>query len=197
MINVFKKSFERINNVKNFYKDVLYRIQKEKKIFFKIIHIDQNYIELHVKGKTTSIKEKKVVDVIYEHHIISGLSSRDASMVGVYYGYNLKKIGSKNRSINYPLLCINNEGRYRLTHEDRDGNIGYMDTKTNEIFLKSPIYLANNVTIIDQFDPTQACYIGILAGYRSYRLEETSLKSTYNNNVVSLFDDKQSINSKR
>lgn len=138
-----------------------------------------------------------MIDVIYEHHIISGLSSRDACTLGVYYGYNMKKMGSEHRSINYPLLCINNEGRYRLTHEDRDGNIGYIDTKTNENFLNSSIYLANNANIIDQFDPTQACYIGILAGYRSYRLEETSNKSTYSNNVVSLFDSKQSVNSKK
>ena len=197
MIKVFKKTFEKIDNVKNFYKDVLYRIQKEKKIFFRIVHIDENHIELQVKGKTASLKKTKVVDVIYEHHIISGLSSRDACTLGVYYGYNLKKIGRENCSINYPLLCINNEGRYRLVNEDRDGNIGYMDTKTNEIFLNSPIYIANNAMIIDQFDPTQACYIGILAGYRSYRLEETSKKSTYNNNVVSLFDYKQSANSKK
>ncbi len=170
--------------------EVLYRIKKEQKVFFRIVDMDNGVVELHVKGKTSSMK-KNVLNVIYETHIISGLSSPDACSLGVFYGYNLKGLFS-GRNFNYPLLCISNEGRYRLMSENREGNIEFIDTKTMEKFVKCPIAIAKDYQIIEKFDPTQACYIGILAGIKKHKLESNQQKTTYENNVVPIFNSKKS-----
>ena len=196
MIKAVNNFFKKLIDFKFFCKEALYKIQKERKIFFRIVDINENFIELHVKGKSASAK-KKVVDIIYENHIISGLSSCDACSLGVYYGFNLKNMCNDKIPIKYPLLCMNNSGRYRLLYEERDGNIAYMNTITNEKFVKSPICLAKDYNTIEQFDPTQACYIGILAGSKCHKLESSTKKTTYNSNIIPLFDKNSSLNSKK
>lgn len=187
---MIKNISKRIKKFTILLSEVSYRIKKEQKIFFRIVDMNNGIVKLHVKGKASSMK-KDVLDVIYETHIISGLSSPDACSLGVFYGYNLKSLYSGKNS-NYPLLCISNEGRYRLTSENRDGNIEFIDTKTDEKFCKCPIIIAKDYQIIEQFDPTQACYIGILAGIKSRKLEDNQHKTTYENNVVPIFDSKKS-----
>lgn len=183
------KFLKKINNLKTVFSEVLFKVKKDQKIFFRIVNIYENTIELQVKGKTASIK-KQVFDIIYESHIISSLSSLDACTLGVFYGFNLKKMGAI-KNVNYPLLCINNEGKYRLHYEAQDGKICFINIKTKEETLQCPIDIAKDYRLIDEFDPTQACYIGILAGLRTRKMEKISKTIDYNKNVVPLFKDIQ------
>lgn len=179
MINIIKRFISLLLEASS-------QIKKEQKVFFRIVDVNDGVVELHIKGKTSSMK-KDILDVIYETYIISGLSSLDACSLGIYYGYNLKNLYS-GRNSNYPLLCISNEGRYRLMSENRNGNIEFIDTKTNEKFCKCPIATSKNYQIIEKFDPTQACYIGILAGIKTHKLEN---KTVFENNIVSISNAKK------
>ena len=61
-------------------------------------------------------------------------------------------------------LLTNTRGRYTISSEKRTGEIKYYDKKYKREYLEHPITIASNDYIISEFDSTQACYIGILAG---------------------------------
>ena len=180
------KMMKKIKKITRFLSEISYKLKKEQQIFFKIVDINDDVVELQIKGKTSSMK-KNVLDVIYETYIISRLSPLDACSLGIFYGYNMKNL-CLEKNPNSPLLCLSNEGRYRLISENRNKDIEFTDTKTHETFCKCPIATVKDYQIIEKFDPTQACYIGILAGIKTDKLEN---KTTHKNNVVPISGSKQ------
>jgi hypothetical protein len=58
----------------------------------------------------------------------------------------------------------NARGKYRIHSMNRDGIISYLDTTKNLSHDRHPATIAKDETLISQFDPSQACYLGILAG---------------------------------
>jgi len=61
-------------------------------------------------------------------------------------------------------LLSNKTGQYCIAFQDRSGEVGYFDQKTRKEFLQQPLEMVKNTYLISQFDPSQACYIGLLAG---------------------------------
>lgn len=108
-----------------------YQIQREKAIIFRIIHIDKMGVQLRLKGKN-AVFTQTLLDIVYQNTIISGLSPIDACQLGVFYGFNLNKLSAEEEK-NYAPFAINNKGRYRITSQNRSGEITFIDTLTKKI----------------------------------------------------------------
>ena len=65
---------------------------------------------------------------------------------------------------NMSFLLKNTRGRYKIVFQNRNGDIGYFDQKTKKEFVEHPLTVAQSELLISRFDPSQACYIGLLAG---------------------------------
>lgn len=159
----------------------LYRLVRDRiNVLFKAImfyqlapyHIEEidltkQQLVIRCRG-TRSIMRPSYVDVIADDTIIRGLSPMHACWVGGYFGRAFrspdqkKEMLGKMRNISFSLK--NNRGRYKIIFQNRNGDIGYFDQKTKREFVEHPLTVANNEYIISGFDPSQACYIGMLAG---------------------------------
>lgn len=162
---IFYLGFKKIKSeIKNLY----FEYQRKRDIIYRIIMIDpkkQNAI-LQIKDKNVIFKSN-VIQILYDANILKGLAPKDASHLGIVYGKILKKV-SDNKSFlkndRMMNLLQNNNGKYRILYERRDKKIGYVNIISNDVYIESPLEIANNKEVINQFNPSQACYIGILAG---------------------------------
>ena len=57
-----------------------------------------------------------------------------------------------------------------MVSQNRSGAIEYIDTITCIVYEDWPLNIARNRKIISGFDPSQACYIGVLAGVKTNKL---------------------------
>ena len=160
----WNKKRRTFKNFFRFFKKMYYQIQREKAIIFRIIHIDKMGVQLRLKGKN-AVFTQTLLDIVYQNTIISGLSPIDACQLGVFYGFNLNKLPAEEEK-NYAPFAINNKGRYRITSQNRRGEITFIDTLTKKIKTLPLTNLVKKTAIIQHFDPTQACYIGLLAGMK-------------------------------
>ncbi len=100
--------------------------------------------------------------------VISGLSPNQSSLLGGYYGRALsvkhEKYGTFKQAKNINFLLSNSHGRYKITLQNRDGSVSYYDQKTHQEFIEHPLTIVSNNYVISEFDSSQACYLGILAG---------------------------------
>ncbi|OGT63238.1 MAG: hypothetical protein A3E85_05990 [Gammaproteobacteria bacterium RIFCSPHIGHO2_12_FULL_45_12] len=62
------------------------------------------------------------------------------------------------------LLLRFKKGRYKMLSLDRKGMISFLDARTNTTHTQRPVSIAQDPALISSFDPSQACYIGMLAG---------------------------------
>jgi hypothetical protein len=89
-------------------------------------------------------------------------------LLGYFYGrcYRFSQANTSNtkRLSPSPLLLKKNSGRYKILYHHRDGSISYTDCRDQREFTEYPQSILNNSHIINNFDSTQACYIGMLAG---------------------------------
>jgi hypothetical protein len=89
-------------------------------------------------------------------------------MLGLNYGILSSKLSRnpRNKENQIDFFIVHNKSRYCVDQITRNGKIGYLDTKTGSSYIESPATITDNRHIIDRFDSSQACYIGILAGAR-------------------------------
>lgn len=164
------------------FKSVSAEIKSLKKLCFRVEEIDLNakVVVMRCQGTCTIIK-LSLAEAISDHVVISSLSSYEACWLGYYYAKSHRVFASeRNKLIEASnrksfLLCFF-RGRYKITSQDRNGNVTYIDVKTKKIFTDSPQNICKNEHIISQFDPTQACYIGILAANSRYDNVKSSSK---------------------
>lgn len=125
-----------------------------------------------------AIIKTTVVDVVSDIKIISGLSSFDACSIGGYFG-RLVRINpgllDKQEVFQKISFSLEKGGKsnYNLVFEDFSGKIGYIDAFTKQEFLEYPEAIVNSEYIVSKFPPSQACYIGILAGIRIEKIFDT------------------------
>lgn len=137
-------------------------------VIYRIVDLKAEKLEVVIKClKTTALIDDKIPNIIKDEEILAGLEPIDACWLGVYYGRALnkepnKKIQKLTQDVNF--LLKNKRGRYRIHSLNRGGRVSYLDTETNVSHEEWPVEIAKNETLINQFDPSQACYIGILAG---------------------------------
>ena len=156
-------------SIKNVIQETVNKFSLAKKFPYKIeeINLQKNLVILTCAGTRTVIK-LTLEDVIADSVIINGLCPYQACLLGGCYGrlmraspdrgHKLKKVKDMN------FLLSNKQGRYVIRYQHRNGEIGYFNKKTRQELTEHPLTMANNRYIISEFDPTEACYIGILAG---------------------------------
>ena len=151
---------------------------KTPEILYKIdeLDIEANQVTLHYYGSRAILK-MSISHVINDEEIIGNLSSIQACWIGYNYSKYFSKIRQKN--INFSLHV--KKGRYKIISSERSGEIKYFDLKTRKEFQEHPINIVQNISVIEQFDPTQACYIGMLAGRTS---EKTTCLRPYVNKTI-------------
>jgi len=131
------------------------------------ISLKKQEVVFHIKNKSTFLK-CTLADAIGDLSIIENLSPREACWLGGYFGRAIKKKTGKSDAIKkmkaQGFLLKGDKGAYQIAFQNRTGEIGYFDKASKEQFVDSPVALASHDYIVSKFSPSQACYIGILAG---------------------------------
>lgn len=108
-----------------------------------------------------------IAEIVGDSNIIVNLPSYQSCWLGYYYG-KLCAQSSGDAAFFHAsggrFLLRFNKGRFKIFSFDRENMLTYFDVKTNKSYRESPLIIAQDKFIISQFDSTQACYIGILAG---------------------------------
>lgn len=144
------------------------------------IDADRRIVVLHCRGGVTILK-LDISDTINDQSVISKLPPQHACLLGYYYGkthreYTASTTHSLSKNMNNGFMLQHRIGRFKMHSQDREGTITYFDTKTQEFMSDTPINIARDRFIISNFDPCQACYIGILAGMSTASASEISLQ---------------------
>ena len=145
------------------------------------INIPKRSFTIYFQGTRTTIN-LTLEEVIARSHIIQGLPPKEACILGICYGRLLKQKIIKSAE-NIEFLLKNERGKYKIIYQDhRSEKLCYVDQKTKKEFQEHPIILAKANPIIADFDSSQACYIGILAGI-SFEKNFNHDKKTGENNL--------------
>lgn len=141
------------------YRRSLYQIEE--------IDIQTRRVIIHCRGTRTVIKTT-IEAVVSDYRLIAGLSPVQACLIGGYVGRAIQAKHHDGNAIKetrkMSFLLENHDGQYRIVFQDRSGQVGYVDKKSKQEFVELPLTIVKNEYAISRFDPSQACYIGILAG---------------------------------
>ncbi len=153
------------------YRRVPYQIES--------IDVTKGTMLLRLSGSCTVIKTT-IIDTIGNPKILSALTPLQACCIGGYYGRFLRKTLVGKEAIKtmkkMAFLLNGDKGQYKIIYQNRDGSLGYIHKKIRKEFVEQPLILVNSKKIISKFDPSQACYIGILAGISMDKIEKSSEK---------------------
>lgn len=142
-------------------------VYKQYPYFLEEIDVSKQRVIIRCRGTKTVIKADYSA-VIGDENLISGVSPIQASIVGGYYGRALRSAMKANAVLkqtkHMDFLLRHRAGRYKILFQSRNGDVGYLDQKSRQQFAEHPLTIVNNRHIISEFDPSEACYIGILAG---------------------------------
>jgi hypothetical protein len=135
------------------------------------INVAANEVILHSPGIRTILK-LSIPDAIADFSILCRLMPMQACWLGYYSSLTLAQ---GNRILEKPCgpLLRFKRGPFKILSLDRRGMISYLDTRSNTVHLESPMMIAQNQAIINSFDSSQACYIGILAGINKFENKHT------------------------
>jgi hypothetical protein len=150
-------------------KNALLTLHSYKSYAYFIEEIDVSNQKVVIRGRgTKTIIKASYADFIGDENLINGVSPTQASIVGGYYGRALRNAmkgnGILKQAKTMDFLLRHRVGRYKVLFQARNGDIGYLDQKSRQEFIEHPLTIVNNNHIISEFDPSEACYIGILAG---------------------------------
>lgn len=131
------------------------------------INLKSQTVVIRCRGTRKTIKQT-FDSVISDVKLLEGLPSIHACWIGALYGRalraSLEKGVALKKAKNMSFLLKNTRGRYKIVFQNRNGDIGYFDQKTKKEFVEHPLTVAQSELLISRFDPSQACYIGLLAG---------------------------------
>ena len=166
LFDVFKIKI--FNYAKFLRRNLCLILQKNKPLcHIEEIDMTKKIIIVYSRGVAAPIKFT-FDEIIQDVAVISNLSSQQASWVGYYYGicYQRELDAQKNNKIKNKIefSLSNSEKKYKIMHQNRSGNLTYLDTDHNKIYTKSIINILAIPSLIMEFDPIEACYIGILGG---------------------------------
>jgi hypothetical protein len=136
-----------------------------------IVEIDvaRELIVLHCRTVASPIKFK-FDEIITDVIMISNLRPEQAALVGYYYGmYCHNKKAGFNPATDYDFSFADSKKRYQILSQARFGNINYHDKLINEVHIKPVIQILAKRSLIMEFEPLEACYLGILGGVENNR----------------------------
>jgi hypothetical protein len=136
---------------------------------YRIEEIDVKHERVAIRCRGNRMVMKLTfAGVLRDEKLIAGLPALQACILGGYIGRALRASRSGRdalrRAKQMTFLLKNKCGRYKMVYQNRTGEVGYIDKKTKREFLEQPLVIVNHDYIMKEFDPSQACYVGILAG---------------------------------
>lgn len=123
---------------------------------------------IYCHGTRTIIKTT-LLEILNDHRMVAALSSIQACWLGYYYGKLCGKMDMDKKQIFAQQKCngfllYSTKGKFKITSLDRHNNVTYIDIKSRKEYTENLLTLAYHERLIAQFDPSQACYIGLMAG---------------------------------
>ncbi len=154
-LNFFRK-VKNYSSMLNFFSGPAYNIVK--------IDFSENTVTFRVKNKAVLVKYN-LSEAVSDENVIDMLSPCEACWLGGCFGQKIHSEEnafdrSKVKSAGFKNDC----SQCKIIFQNRKGEIGYIDQKSKEEFVASPVAIANNKYIVSKFSSSEACYIGILAG---------------------------------
>lgn len=151
-------------------------------VFYKIVDsAEEEYEYLLQCINTKAIFRAKMGDVISDIDLLHGLHPVQSCYVGIEYAKYLKSahcqqpIQSRKKTAPY---LSNRYGNCQLLYEQRKGNIGFYDQRTDRTYLMDSRDVALSQELIQEFDAAQAFYIGVSAGMKLHNSAHRSLPPT-------------------
>lgn len=142
--------------------------QKANYIFYKVVDFAETTKEYVLRCINSSATfRSKITDIVFDSDILYGLHPIQACYIGIEYAKHIKSTKSsptvhKNPK-QYP---ASRYGAYELCYQNRKGNLCFTKVTTKETFLMDPRDIALSESLINEFDASQAFYIGLLAGLK-------------------------------
>jgi len=148
------------------------------------IDVDKNIVVIHCYGLSAIIKTS-ITKVIYDSAVISNLPPYQAALLGYYYG-----VGHRDHSLEFNNILEFSTGdtdfECKIDMLNRKGRLVYTDNKLNNSFISSPRKIFSCRNTLNKFSPSEACYVGILAGLHLSR----NIHSHKNHNIIKLISAK-------
>ncbi len=139
---------------------------KDKHIFYKIVDSDHSgrFILQCINTKATILTN--LSDLAHDHTLISALHPIQACFVGIEYTSALSKslLSSSIKTSPQSVEQIHRYGKYCLCYQDRQGDITFVDHQSKKEYRMDPRDIALDQELIEEFDASQAFYIGMCAG---------------------------------
>lgn len=152
------------------FRNVIELLKKSQEYPCRVEEIDivRKQVVIYCHGSRPTVY-LPISDTVSDMSIISNLPPIQASWVGYFYGKlyweTLVKGGNHIKmSKTFTLGLSHSKGRYKLIGSERNGDLSYVDTIDKKLLTENPAKMLMNKHLIQRFDSSQACYIGILAG---------------------------------
>ena len=162
---IIKNTFSALDNLGvalrmvTYYKVSPYRIEE--------LDAKHERVVIRCRGNRMVLK-LSFAGVLRDERLVAGLPAIQACVLGGYIGRALRSSRSGRdalrRAKQMTFLLKNNRGRYKMVFQNRTGEIAYIDKRSKREYLEHPLAIVGHEYIMREFDPSQACYIGILAG---------------------------------
>ena len=145
-------------------------LRKKNSVFcdFKLIGYKNNILKFQVINKRATFSVP-INSILKEFNYIYWISPKEAAYIGNKLSKinpNLKRTLSAKNNQNIHSLFLNRYGKYAISGFERFGGISfiYNKSKKNELTL-DPREIAFS-ELINEFDSSEAFYIGLQAGYK-------------------------------
>ena len=135
-----------------------YRIEK--------INAETQQVVILYRGSRTYIKTS-LEGAISAPHLVEGLPSMQACWLGYYYASSPINQKKSQRQLSQELKLQMKKGRFKVVSlEMRSSTLTYLDIKKNRVYKEKITQIMQDEFVINNFDPTQACYIGMQIGMK-------------------------------
>ncbi|MFN7096936.1 MAG: queuosine precursor transporter [Gammaproteobacteria bacterium] len=178
IVCILKNNVKEKTTFREYLNKMISSLTQFSKLAFRLdkINVDNNTINIYCRGTRVTITQK-ISEIIFNLNIIYNMPSQQTSYIGYYYGY----LGYTSNVAHELLLAPKkkksfilrfNKAKYMILSTFRNGNIEYKNIYTDEIHIKHPSEIYRNESVIANFESSQACYIGILAGIYQRKSEQ-------------------------
>lgn len=170
------KNFE----ISNYFKGALDRLRRFSKPAFRLdrINSEKGIASIYCRGARVVINQK-IHEVICNPSIIHNMDSIQSGCLGYHYGLLVENerndmgfLLNKKKKSKFSLRF--SKGENTVLSITRDGRVNYKNNNSNEVYTESPLDLYKDESILINFEPSQACYIGILAGLSQKKLRHNN-----------------------
>ncbi len=181
LLEFIKDVFNKLGEIYNFPRNAPYLLEE--------INTETEQIVILCRGSRAYIKTT-IENAIVTPNIIEGLLPMQACWLGYYYTYlpsvNItKRISRKYHELGFKLQT--KKGRFEVISLEMNTSIlVYRDMKTNYMYKKKITEVVQDPFVINNIDPTQACYIGMQAGYRVAKYGTNAFSEKSNKPILKL-----------